>query len=335
MKDELTVMLREAKELRSATLKLRSDTLKLREELINETKLAQLHARQVADRIEQRLELSDKFMIEMSRRLALKEKPNEQQYKANIDTIARLVLDGGVVSYSIKTHGTSGRTTKIRLPMKPNKLLWKLSNVFGDAGLWKIAAYIQRKLEEHVEGKFDKDYTILTGSRNVIMHENVNNFRTNISSWFSDRLKNDEAIYYEILGWENENTPIMEMYKNIPYNYGLDKGTYGIQVYRITQNGIDLSVMDMESRTYELGLVPVHRIYKKTAQEAFDYSLSANAAIVAIGKESVSCNKYTHTNEGVVIRVDMPNQPTPHLFKWKGLEFLMQEGIIPQQGDVQ
>ena len=87
----------------------------------------------------------------------------------------------------------------------------------------------------------------------------------------------------------------------------------------------------MELRCREFDVMSVEPIYARTTQDAFDLSLMAIDALTTTATRNYNFSGYTHTNEGLVIRLDKDGEVK--LFKYKGREFLMQEGILPQQVD--
>lgn len=162
-------------------------------------------------------------------------------------------------------HNTSGRTGRV---------LWKKRN------LWqKILGVL---------GLYKDSYRLITGTRRVVYDPDKMNvpdngyyagsmYRNKIHDWFSTMpLKDGEIVYYEIVGWTDTGAAIMgehglsalgksgvskSEYKNYPepfvFSYGCKKGEYKVYVYRITQDGKDLSWSDMKLRCEELNIEPV------------------------------------------------------------------------------
>lgn len=256
-----------------------------------------------------------------------------QQYLANRGQIEGLLEDGWEISYSIKTHGTSGRSSKIRLPMEPSsteKTLLKYSYYLG------LSSWYSSYLERKYENKFSTVYTPIYGSRNVVFKPSLSgevskDFRKEVHSLFEDMLHEDECIYYEILGYEDTDKPIMEPYKGQPYDYGIPNGSWGVQIYRITQDGRELNPRQLELRCNQLNVMPVCALKSSSVEEAFAKSIIEDACASTASTHSMLATNYTHTNEGLVIRLDKDGEVK--LFKYKNREFLLQEGILPPQID--
>ena len=107
---------------------------------------------------------------------------------------------GDTVELTLKMHGTSGRTGY--LPLHHMKRSW----------LDKLL---------HRPGKKVVAYGYVTGTRRVVLDDkhdggfyNDNNFRKEMAKKFEGKLHKGEVVYYEIVGFVNENTPIMASVKN-------------------------------------------------------------------------------------------------------------------------
>lgn len=107
---------------------------------------------------------------------------------------------GDVVELTLKMHGTSGRTGY--LPLTKMKRNW----------LDKIL---------HRAGKEYKEYGYVTGTRRVVLDDkhdggyyDDNSFRHAMAAKFEGKLRKGEVVYYEIVGFVNENTPIMSSCNN-------------------------------------------------------------------------------------------------------------------------
>ena len=107
---------------------------------------------------------------------------------------------GDTVELTLKMHGTSGRTGY--LPLHHMKRSW----------LDKLL---------HHPGKEVIEYGYVTGTRRVVLDDkhdggfyDDNNFRKEMAKKFEGKLYKGEVVYYEIVGFVNENTPIMASVKN-------------------------------------------------------------------------------------------------------------------------
>lgn len=107
---------------------------------------------------------------------------------------------GDTVELTLKMHGTSGRTGY--LPLVKYKKNW-----------------LDKLLKRN--GKEYKEYGYVTGTRRVVLDDKHdggcyedNNFRKTMAKKFEGKLRKGEVVYYEIVGFVNERTPIMASVKN-------------------------------------------------------------------------------------------------------------------------
>ena len=108
---------------------------------------------------------------------------------------------GDTVELSLKMHGTSARTGYLPLVKRAKPTLWER---------------IRRR-----PGKEYTEYGYVTGTRRVVLddkHEggfySDNEFRHQMAKKFEGKLHKGEVVYYEIVGFVNESTPIMASVKN-------------------------------------------------------------------------------------------------------------------------
>ena len=107
---------------------------------------------------------------------------------------------GDIVELTLKMHGTSGRTGY--LPLRKYKKSW-FDKLF------------------HRVGKEYFEYGYVSGTRRVVLDDrhdggfySDNQFRQEMAKKFEGKLRQGEVVYYEIVGFVNENTPIMASVKN-------------------------------------------------------------------------------------------------------------------------
>lgn len=119
-----------------------------------------------------------------------------QQLAYNLDAFK----SGDVVELTLKMHGTSGRTGYLPLVVQHR-------NIFD--------------VIFHRPGRQKKNYGYVTGTRRVVLDNehtggfyDDNSFRLAMSKKFEGKLHKGEVVYYEIVGFVNENTPIMASVKN-------------------------------------------------------------------------------------------------------------------------
>ena len=310
------------------------------------------------------------------------------QFKAISKSMWSALESGGLVSVSLKIHGTSSRAGYVKVPRKfsfleqfsitsrnnlaklnakackfLNKIVYhlpmgtlgskvgKLVNV-SKQSVWQKARNHEVKLLNRTLDTIEEDgcYDTVYGTRNVIMTPDKvkggyhdPSFRDKSNS-IRFRLNKDEVVYFEVLGYEVFNSPIMATYKDKPYDYGIPNGDFACQVYRITQDGKDLSVLDMEQRCEQLNVTPVLRLTDlKSISDFKDYSSfidfiksslieseKVNMFEYRCDRGGVKKLKYDHTNEGIVVRLDTEGQDKPMLAKWKTFQFTEEEGITFQ-----
>ena len=108
---------------------------------------------------------------------------------------------GDTVELSLKMHGTSARTGYLPLVKRAKPTLWER---------------IRRR-----PGKEYTEYGYVTGTRRVVLDDkhdggfySDNEFRHQMAKKFEGRLHKGEVVYYEIVGFVNESTPIMASVKN-------------------------------------------------------------------------------------------------------------------------
>ena len=108
---------------------------------------------------------------------------------------------GDVVELTLKLHGTSARTGYLPLIRNKKRTLWQK---------------IMRKPADTFT-----EYGYVTGTRRVVLDDkhdggfyDDNNFRLEMAKKFEGKLHKGETVYYEIVGFVNENTPIMASVKN-------------------------------------------------------------------------------------------------------------------------
>ncbi len=235
---------------------------------------------------------------------------------------------GDLCYITLKMHGTSQRTGN--LPKEGNN---------------KFAKFIKR----HFKTKFD----IVTGTRRVVL-ENFNSgfygsdaFRRVYHDWFKGKLHKGETVYYEVVGYVNESTPIMpdgdnkkiqdkefiKKYGNkTRFSYGCAEGFNNIYVYRMTMTNEDGYVVEypwelVKTRCEEMGVAHVpelEKLFFKTEEDLVNKVEKYLDITDPVGK--------THVNEGVVVRIE--GRKTFKAYKKKGFYFKVLEGIIKDTAEV-
>lgn len=108
---------------------------------------------------------------------------------------------GDVVELTLKMHGTSGRTGY--LPLRKEKPL----------------NWFQKLFKKHPDIYYEYGY--VTGTRRVVLdnthdggYYDDNSFRLRMAEKFEGKLHKGETVYYEIVGFVNDQIPIMASVKN-------------------------------------------------------------------------------------------------------------------------
>lgn len=239
--------------------------------------------------------------------------------------------EGDLCYITLKMHGTSGRTSytiKEQKKILPN---WTHN--------------VLRLLKVKLPVKKSWDY--VTGTRRVVLKNydggfyGNDQFRKEWHDYFVGKLHKGITIYYEIVGWVNENTTIMPECSNkktkdrefikqygetTRFTYGCGIGENDIYVYRITMTNEDGHIIEIP---WEIVKIYCDKMGIKHVPE-FDKFI-----FTTIDDLMEKVNKYvegtdpigkTHTREGVVIRIDNKEKFTA--FKHKSFWFKCLEGII-------
>jgi hypothetical protein len=109
----------------------------------------------------------------------------------------------------------------------------------------------------------------------------------------------------------------------ITYSYGCVPGQAKLQVYRITQNGVELPWNDVVTRCRQLGVEPVIEL----ARLIFDGDMENLNKFVDTFLEGEDPMDSRHPREGVCIRVENPLTGTK-IFKQKSWTFRLLEGLV-------
>jgi len=250
-----------------------------------------------------------------------------EQYKYKKDRIEV----GDLITITLKMHGTSGRYGLVILPpQEPTNIFLKL---------WH-KLYPQEDV-----------YGYIHGTRNVLLDDNEggyygdNGFRDNVVR--DVILHQGETIYFEIVGWVNDEKPIMnsvptktvadKSFKKhygdtMTFKYGCPAGTQAMYVYRITRSTHDGTVTELSwnqvvNRCNELGINHVPELRQYVFDGDFE-SLEMYLDDVHEGEDMIDPS---HIKEGVVVRVDT-KQGEHYALKYKSYLFYVLEGIVKDQG---
>ena len=275
-----------------------------------------------------------------AKRVSLKNKyPLFQEHK---DT-AQLAFNmnqfkvGDLVTVSLKLHGTSHRVANTLVNEKPN-ILSRIKYLF--------------------KYKNPNKYKTVSGTRRVIIEDfdkeggfyGDNGFRKQWNDFFEGKLRKNETVYFEIVGWygDHETQTIMPIAENkkindknfvkqygekTTFSYGCTPGQSDIYIYRMTMTNDDGQVVEYPTdlaqiRCEQMGVKHVPVIdkfivgqtvytYPDTLFSYFD-SLSDGADLI----------DPSHIREGIVVRIE--NRETFEAYKHKGFSFKVLESIIKE-----
>lgn len=252
------------------------------------------------------------------------------------------IPEDAVIYLTEKLHGTQGRYCHVQDEEPLPK--WKQL----------LNTYVFRA------GYFQPTFTYkhFNGSKNVILERSdaraswygTDDFRYNVTKDL--QLRKGEVIYFEIVGWVNETSPIMPPHqvdkKSLPdvyklygdvinYSYGCPAGEHRMYVYKIMLvnedgHGVDLSWPQVKQRCKELGLAHVPELMgplgyaqleSEPQQMLPDAMLHRYVESLVSGPSTLNS---AQIREGVVVRVESA-LGTMYL-KEKSFSFKVLEGIV-------
>lgn len=242
--------------------------------------------------------------------------------------------EGDIVYLTRKLHGTSGRTqNSIEVTKKRRNIVLKK--------LFKL------------KDKEIKQFKLVSGTRRTVLKKydggyyGNDMFRKKWHDFFEEKLPKGMCVFYEIVGWVNESTPIMgrcnnklikdkefeKMYgKETIFTYGCEPGECDMYVYRMTMTNEDGVVIELPTEEVKMWceklgckFVPILDKFLFTTIE--DLNKRVNRWL-DLPDEIDS----RHISEGVVARID--NRTKFTAYKRKGFNFKVLEGIIKDTSDV-
>jgi hypothetical protein len=254
---------------------------------------------------------------------------------------------GDEIEISLKLHGTSQRTAHLPVFKKMKRTFWQWLREEPGKPIynWGYVSGTRRVVLENYEGGF-------YGS---------NEFREEHSKRFEGKLLKGETIYYEVVSFTTDGTPIMgqgkvpteaqaQYGKTMVFHYGREEGS-DIYVYRMTMTNPDGEVVEytpdfMRYRCEQMAVkcVPVFGKIILSADRAHfvapdgydhDYLLKEGMTlgdlVMKIAEEYYDGPDpigKTHVREGVVVRI--LNRPKFTAYKHKNFLFKQITGIIKE-----
>ena len=240
---------------------------------------------------------------------------------------------GDTCYITLKMHGTSARTMNAIevTTKKPNRILKKVFRL---------------------KDKTSRRYKVVSGTRRVTLknyeggYYGSNAFREKYHNLFKDRLPKGAEIFYEIVGWIDDNSTIMgrcsnklikdkeftKQYGNETiFSYGCKQGENDCYVYRMTltnEDGYTVEIpferVQIECEKMGVKCVP---LFDKFIFTTWD-DLMARVEKYYDGADPIGKN---HIREGVVVRID--NRPSFTAYKHKNWSFKVLESIIKDTSD--
>lgn len=276
---------------------------------------------------------------------------------------------GDEIEITLKMHGTSQRTGYLPV-LKGYNDSWhcQIRN-----WLWFQFNRITKKNDLHTtinrmkhDGKPYYDYGYVSGTRRVVLDNyeggfyGSNAFREQHSKFFEGKLWKGETVYYEVVSFTDDGTPIMGKGKvpkeaqsqygtEMVFHYGRSEGS-DFYVYRMTMTNEDGDVVEytpdfMRYRCEQMGAKTVPVLWRGTIPYTMDDIESPIPDHRIVLREGESAGEWikrvaeqyydgpdpigkTHVREGVVVRI--LNRPKFCAYKHKNYLFKMISGIIAE-----
>jgi len=209
-----------------------------------------------------------------------------------------------------------------------------------------------------IEPIVSKEYKYVCGTRHVVLkdfethigfYKENEKFREYAHNRFVGKLRKGETVYYEVVGYASENTPIMPSSDNMKlkdkefvkkygkvtnFTYGCHPGQHEVYVYRMSMTNedgveIDLSWDSVKYRCGQMEVKYVPELYRTIYNIGVDNDYFLKVCDnYAIGESTIDP---THIREGVVVRSDGSKW---NAWKYKSFSFKVIEGIIKESNVV-
>lgn len=271
------------------------------------------------------------------------EHADTEQLAYNLDAFK----EGDQIEITLKMHGTSQRTGYLPVFKKYKRSIF--DRIFKREGTpiydWGYVSGTRRTVLENYEGGF-------YGS---------NAFREDVSKFFEGKLRKGEEVFYEVVGYVNETTPIMsevdnkktqdkefvkQYGKTTVFSYGCEPGQHDFYVYRMTMTNEDGDVVEyspdfMRYRCEQMGCktvpvldrfiitpnLPGYFVNNAQTNPAGEY-VQRMAELHYDGPDPIG---KIHVREGVVCRII--NRPKFTAYKHKNFNFKVLEGIAKVEAE--
>lgn len=267
--------------------------------------------------------------------------------------------NGDLVEITLKMHGTSGRTGYLPrlVDIVPTNVLAVFCEVKDrERRLNKLQKTMIAYFDKHSKPKYD--WGLVSGTRRTVLDSfdggfyGSNEFREKHEKTFEGKLHKDETVYYEIVGFTDDGTPIMPKASNKKLNnkefikqygeetvfsYGCDPDNKksDLYVYRMTTTNEDGDVVEytpdfMRYRCEQMGVKCVPLLWRGFIPEEVNPGeyIKKIAEKYYDGPDPVG---KTHVREGVVCRI--LNRPGFAAYKHKNYDFKCLSGIAVAQAE--
>lgn len=267
--------------------------------------------------------------------------------------------NGDLVEITLKMHGTSGRTGYLPrlVDIVPTNVLAVFCEIKDrDRKLNKLQKAMVAYFDKHSKPKYD--WGLVSGTRRTVLDSfdggfyGSNEFREKHEKVFEGKLHKDETVYYEIVGFTDDGTPIMPKASNKKLNnkefikqygeetvfsYGCDPDNKksDLYVYRMTITNEDGDVVEytpdfMRYRCEQMGVKCVPLLWRGFIPEEVNPGeyIKEIAEKYYDGPDPVG---KTHVREGVVCRI--LNRPGFAAYKHKNYDFKCLSGIAVAQAE--
>lgn len=267
--------------------------------------------------------------------------------------------NGDLVEITLKMHGTSGRTGYLPrlVDIAPTNILAVFCEVKDrKRKLNKLQKAMIAYFDKHSKPKYD--WGLVSGTRRTVLDSfdggfyGSNEFREKHEKVFEGKLHKDETVYYEIVGFTDDGTPIMPKASNKKLNnkefikqygeetifsYGCDPDNKksDLYVYRMTTTNEDGDVVEytpdfMRYRCEQMSVKCVPLLWRGFIPEEVNPGeyIKEIAEKYYDGPDPVG---KTHVREGVVCRI--LNRPGFAAYKHKNYDFKCLSGIAVAQAE--
>ena len=267
--------------------------------------------------------------------------------------------NGDLVEITLKMHGTSGRTGYLPrlVDIVPTNVLAVFCEIKDrDRKLNRLQKAMIAYFDKHSKPKYD--WGLVSGTRRTVLDSfdggfyGSNEFREKHEKVFEGKLHKDETVYYEIVGFTDDGTPIMPKASNKKLNnkefikqygeetvfsYGCDPDNKksDLYVYRMTTTNEDGDVVEytpdfMRYRCEQMGVKCVPLLWRGFIPEEVNPGeyIKEIAEKYYDGPDPVG---KTHVREGVVCRI--LNRPGFAAYKHKNYDFKCLSGIAVAQAE--